>query len=110
MTDNNNQTAGMPPQRGSLFVPSSAGRFSARRHSGHELMPAVSLQMQAAAGGQHAMQAETLIAVDDWAAPPTPIPPSSRSARWLELNDHDHHLDAAVAGRDNARSLAMHVM
>lgn len=109
MTNNNNQTAGMPSQRGSLFVAFIGGALlgASAFWTWLELMPAGdSLQMPAtSAGGQHAMQAETLIAVDDWAAPPTldtAVYPDPVGGWNLNVITTNFTFDAAAAGRDNA--------
>ena len=109
MTDNNNQTAGMPPQRGGLFVAFIGGALlgASAFWTWLELMPAGdSLQMPAtSASGQHAMQAETLIAVDDWAAPPTldtAVYPDPVGGWNLNVITTNFTFDAAAAGRENA--------
>lgn len=73
-----------------------------------ELLPAkddMAMPGMAGGGGTHSMQAETLIATDDWPSPPTldtAIQPDPVGGWNLNLKTTNFTFDAAAAGRDNA--------
>ena len=74
-----------------------------------ELLPAqddMAMPGMAGGGGTHSMQAESLIATDDWPAPPTLDTAIQRDpvGGWnLNLITTNFTFDAAAAGRENAR-------
>ena len=74
-----------------------------------ELLPAqddMAMPGMAGGGGTHSMQAESLIATDDWPSPPTLDTAIQRDpvSGWnLNLITTNFTFDAAAAGRENAR-------
>ena len=73
-----------------------------------ELLPGqddMAMPGMASGGVSHSMQAETLIATDDWPSPPTldiAIQPDPVGGWNLNLKTTNFTFDAAAAGRDNA--------
>ena len=112
MTDSNRQNTFTPPQRsqrGSLFVAFIGGALlgASAIWTGLELLPAQdNAPMPAkAGGGTHAMHAQSMVAVDDWAAPPTldtAIYPDPVSGWNLNVMTTNFTFDAGAAGLENA--------